>query len=31
MDKIFDLQSQRPKGVRNLAKGRPVAIFKYFM
>lgn len=31
MDKIFDLQFQRPKGVRNFAKGRPAATFKYFM
>lgn len=31
MDKMFDLQSPRPKGAGKLAKGRPVAIFKYFM
>lgn len=31
MDKNFDFQSTRPKGVRNPAKGRPVAIFKHFM
>lgn len=31
MDKIFGLQSQRPVGLRTLAKGMPVAIFKHFM
>lgn len=31
MDKILGLQSQKPKSFGNLAKGRPVAIFKYFM
>lgn len=31
MDKTFDLQPQRPKGVRNLSKEKQAAIFKYFM
>lgn len=27
----LDLRSQKPKGVRNLAKGKQAVVFKYFM